>query len=556
MTSSSSESILLLVSHVKLKKNEGELYLMSERLGWMVGNKDSFNVTHKYCDIKTQKISPEGKPKVQLQVCLHDGNATTFQFVNPAGQAEQMADRDKVKDLLQLTLPKFKRMINKDLEEKKLFLSENPQYRQLYMDLVKSNVISAEEFWADHATQFIKQQQDAKNAGQQDVGISASFLADIKPQITDGCNGGVRYLLTSDVMASIFRTYPSVKQKHLKCVPNKMTEEEFWKKFFSSHYLHRDKNINDTKDLFTDCGKQDEQILRQDLSTAIKDPLLDLTTLNDVVEEESSSTPSNSKINNIAHQNMIRRFNQHSILVLKASEQAPGEQALESSVPEPAPSKRIRLQEAMSYEDLESNDTDPTVQLNLSRIERYLNGPPTTVQSQTGVNGNGSTAAHFDIDANAFKSILGRWMRGGGERYNPLDVLNSATAVNVLGELSIGGTLMRGSQPNSAIHLTSELQKELKELYVSLSEILKHFWAAFPPSSPELVQKTNRMIDALHKFNQAKLAPYEQKLIQASTSSEAENILKPLRFQLQAAIRKHSQLSERRPLPRAAVSSM
>lgn len=71
--------------------------------------------------------------------------------------------------------------------------------------------------------------------------------------------------------------------------------------------------------------------------------------------------------------------------------------------------------------------------------------------SNLGVNGNGSTAAHFDIDANAFKSILGRWMRGGGERYSPLDVLNSATAVNVLGELSIGGTLMRGSQPNSAI---------------------------------------------------------------------------------------------------------
>ena len=45
---------------------------------------------------------------------------------------------------------------------------------------------------------------------------------------------------------------------------------------------------------------------------------------------------------------------------------------------------QIRLQEAMSYDDLESNETDPTVQLNLSRIERYLNGPPTTVPSQSG----------------------------------------------------------------------------------------------------------------------------------------------------------------------------
>ena len=49
----------------------------------------------------------------------------------------------------------------------------------------------------------------------------------------------------------------------------------------------------------------------------------------------------------------------------------------------------------------------------------------------------------------------------------------------------------------------------------------------------------------------AKLSPYEQKLIQASTSSEAENILKPLKFQLQAALRKHSQWAERRPIPRA-----
>ena len=74
---------------------------------------------------------------MQLQVCLHDNNATTFQFVNPAGPAEQL--------------------------------------KQLYMDLVKSNVISTEEFWSDHATEFINKQQEMKSASQE-VGISASFL--------------------------------------------------------------------------------------------------------------------------------------------------------------------------------------------------------------------------------------------------------------------------------------------------------------------------------------------------------------------------------------------
>lgn len=50
-------------------------------------------------------------------------------------------------------------------------------------------------------------------------------------------------------------------------------------------------------------------VLKQDLTTAIKDPLLDLTALNDVVEEDNSATQSN-RVSNIAHQNMIRRYAQ------------------------------------------------------------------------------------------------------------------------------------------------------------------------------------------------------------------------------------------------------
>lgn len=109
-------------------------------------------------------------------MCLHDGNATTFQFVNPEGQASQLADRDKVKDLLQQLLPKFKRVVNKDLEEKNKLLTENPQLRQLYLELVKSGVITAEEFWTDIAAPYVKQQNEAQTTSQQETGISPSFL--------------------------------------------------------------------------------------------------------------------------------------------------------------------------------------------------------------------------------------------------------------------------------------------------------------------------------------------------------------------------------------------
>lgn len=65
-----------------------------------------------------QKISPEGKSKIQLQVVLHDGSSSTFHFVNRNGQEAQIKDRDDVKELLQQLLPKFKRKVNKELEEK------------------------------------------------------------------------------------------------------------------------------------------------------------------------------------------------------------------------------------------------------------------------------------------------------------------------------------------------------------------------------------------------------------------------------------------------------
>lgn len=54
MAKSQEEDVLLIVSHVKNKKCEGYLYMMSERMAWMPTAKDTFTVSHNYADIKSR----------------------------------------------------------------------------------------------------------------------------------------------------------------------------------------------------------------------------------------------------------------------------------------------------------------------------------------------------------------------------------------------------------------------------------------------------------------------------------------------------------------------
>lgn len=100
-----------------------------------------------------------------------------------------------------------------------------------------------------------------------------------------------------------------------------MSEPDFWTKFFQSHYFHRDRINAGTKDLFTECAKIDDQELKRDIQTGINDPLVDITSFEDKTVDdcfEIDNDRHDKKADNI-HQSMIKRFNQHSIMVLKAS---------------------------------------------------------------------------------------------------------------------------------------------------------------------------------------------------------------------------------------------
>uniref|UniRef100_T1JKT1 BSD domain-containing protein n=1 Tax=Strigamia maritima TaxID=126957 RepID=T1JKT1_STRMM len=563
--SSSSEDVLHLVNHVKHKKSDGVLYVMAERLAWIMNGRDTFSISHKFSDIKMQKISPDGKSKIQLQVVLLDGGASTFHFTNPEGAETQIKDRNVVKEYLLELLPRFKRKVNKELEEKNNFLANDPELFQLYRDLVTSQVISADEFWA---TYLPERSQRAQITSNQLIGVSGAFLADIKPQ-TDGCNG-LKYNLTADVIESIFKTYPQVKKKHMEHVPDKLSESEFWTRFFQSHYFHRDR-INSGKDLFGDCMKNDELDIRTEIRQIVTDPLVNLPAFKDTISvedysEEQEPTQSQSSIIN---RNMIRRFNHHSMMVLKSCDI---EKATETNVTAAQPQensktkeknskgkeknsvngvtkhsiqvdevdatispsqKKAKIQSKITYEDLESAEIVTTSNLNLMSSERYLHGP-----TQAACTDYATTNDELIEGVEQVHSAISGW------EPRLTDVLHNNGAVTVLSELSPGGALMtRTHFDNLQQKVPQQVHDELKNLYSAVCELLRHFWSCFPVNSEFLEQKVVRMRDNLERFQYAKLKPFQDMLLKDHLET---NLADHLNDMIDAAFKKFNNWQMRR----------
>lgn len=189
--------------------------------------------------------------------------------------------------------------------------------------------------------------------------------------------------------------------------------------------------------------------------------------------------------------------------------------------------KEARILAKITYDDLgddvQGTNKGPT-QLNLAKVERYLHGPvPSTYNPDAHEEPRDMGSIQYQIQL-----YTDTW-----NTRTPHKVLVSATAaVNALGELSPGGALMRGFQEQSLarkqllfiflelsyliIYLVElvppDFEKDLRNLYLSLNELLKHFWGAFPPNTPDSEAKAIRMHETLQRFQMAKLKPFEVRI--------------------------------------------
>ncbi|KAJ3330545.1 hypothetical protein HDU91_003549, partial [Kappamyces sp. JEL0680] len=137
-----------------------------------------------------------------------------------------------------------------DIAARQRLLATHAEWRQLHRELVVvRKTLTEEEFWESRKS-LLDQQQWVSN---QKRGTSSSLLADIKPTDEDNSTG-IKFTLNPDIIHSIFTQYPGVHAAYLDYVPDKLSEKDFWTKYFTSKYFHRNRGSqtkqSQEKDIF------------------------------------------------------------------------------------------------------------------------------------------------------------------------------------------------------------------------------------------------------------------------------------------------------------------
>eukprot|EP00126_Sphaerothecum_destruens_P012819 Sdes_comp21946_c0_seq1m20489 len=353
---SSSESVLF-QAPVNWKNEPGVLFITSFKLVWCALDESIAaaavhpRIRIPFGDIKAQKVSPAHKAKVQLQIvyCHEEKPPETFHFYS----LEAMQERNSAKELLQQLLPKFRSRpetpigVPEEIKQRARILSLDKNLQQLHKELVVQGPISEEEFWAlrkelgmTNKTNPLETCTDGQTLKQQ-KGVSSAFLSDVRPELDGGCNG-VKYTLNAAVIRSIFTTYPSVKKLFELCVPEKISESDFWTKYFQSRYFQETSlsgqktsedmksgsNKNSSKeDIFANCENlEDSYKLLKD--KPIVNPLIHHILDDDESEnfrkDEDLHPPQRipskrkSKENEPDYENILERFNRHSAMVMNS----------------------------------------------------------------------------------------------------------------------------------------------------------------------------------------------------------------------------------------------
>jgi hypothetical protein len=247
-----------------MKSIPGTLYLTTLRVTWIAtaAPYSSKNILLPWTQIKDDKYSKSSdeKQRCMIRLLSVNGDALVFSLSGaPTPRLRDELERAKMavkkgrqgsntsgNNPPQQTTPAAKQKkpavasavppsaglpsqeVRSEAERREALLSADAELRRLHAELVGGGVITAEEFWSARS-QLLSDHEGRDTASRR--GMTSSLLCDVQHAEVTG-QGARRFQLTPEAVMDIFQMYPAVLEEYTTKVPEQMSRDEFWVRYF------------------------------------------------------------------------------------------------------------------------------------------------------------------------------------------------------------------------------------------------------------------------------------------------------------------------------------
>ncbi|KAF9263313.1 hypothetical protein L218DRAFT_959330 [Marasmius fiardii PR-910] len=402
------------------QKLPGVLELTDTHLQWTQDGRRNPLLRLQRSEATSLLCSKEGAPQVRLKLCLKgDENGHNFTFISP--QPIATVEREKFKTELAAIISFNRNSSSKtpqpsplkpndtpatppplsipsrpstsraasvssdtratpiipgsdpaaDFRLRKNVLLTNPDLAALHRELVIGGHITETEFWEGREHLLLAQvASEAQKKGK------PGQLVDPRPETIEG--GEVKIRITPQLVHDIFDEYPVVARAYNDNVPGKLSEEEFWKRYFQSKLFNAHRasiRSSATQHVVKDDPIFDSYLEKDDDELEPRkhrDVDLDLYINLGATNEDHGETGNERDITMQPGRQkgalpLIRKFNEHS------------ERLLNSALGEGPATKRRRVDTEDRYqpielEDLTNTETSSGIVLEMQDRQRYFEG--------------------------------------------------------------------------------------------------------------------------------------------------------------------------------------
>ncbi|XVF19568.1 hypothetical protein REPUB_Repub11eG0122500 [Reevesia pubescens] len=487
--------------------------------------------------IKGQKHTKEGSNKPPwLNLTNNQNGSYIFEFENYSDLhdcrdfvGKVLAKSGEVTETPTVTYPD-EQLSAAEMELRIKLLQEDSELQKLHKQFVLTGVLTEAEFWATRKKLL---DREANKKTKQRLGFKSAMISDIRPS-TDGRTNKVTFNLTPEIILQIFAEKPAVHRAFLSYVPKKMSERDFWTKYFRAEYLHNTKNsvaaaAEAAEDEELAIFLKQDDILASEARWKIRrvDATLDMeadegddyTHLPDHGILRDGSKEMTESQNELYKRTLSQDINRHAAVVLegravdvefedtRAVAEALARSKQESSIKgesdgDTSRERLRRVSRMTEIEDLQGPNNLPLAPLCIKDPRDYFdsqqaNALRTSADALGGTEQIKCSLSTQEVYGSLRESISVIKAKGLKD-----PIVKPEVAYQVFDTLtnSISTTKYNiGKNPQESVldRLPKKTKEELLHHWTSILEILRHFWASYPITTSYLYTKVNRLKDAM-----------------------------------------------------------